>query len=322
MRILFVMDPIRKLYKTWDSSLALLQEMAARGHENWTADIPDIWAESRNVFAHATRLEVHPSRSKRPARLIESGSVARPLTQFDLLLIRKNPPFDESYLGLTYLLERVADKVPMVNHPRGIRNTSEKVGTLLFPKWIPETIVTSSPEKILAFQHRINKDLVIKPIGQKGGHGVFLLKRSDRNRKGRMEKATQQGKKIVLAQRSLLQKSGRRREKRILILDGKILAAYEKRPREREFRANLGLGGTFHTTQVSPAERKLVKAMAPYLLKEGLRFVGIDTLEDKLIDFNVTSPAGIVESKILYPSLEPAKAWADSLEILGLGPRI
>lgn len=313
MRFLFILDPLEKLTLRWDTSLYLLRELARRGHACWTADAGDLWAEKRGVFAWVRRLS--PNRESG----YQTSSVAvRNLQSFDCILIRKDPPFDAAYLHMTYILERIAARVPVVNHPRGIRNTSEKIICLAFPKWIPETVVTSSPARILEFQKAIRDDMIVKPCDQKGGKGIVLLKHGGSGTKSAVLKATHRGRNVVIAQRFMKTASGG--DKRILILDGKILAAFEKHPRKGEFRANLSLGGTFHSTKITLKEKLLVKEMRPYLLREGLRFVGIDVMEEKLIEVNVTSPAGLVETKILDPRSSAVSLWADSLERLASAP--
>ena len=310
MRFLFVMDPLDQLDLRWDTSLCLLRELTRRGHECWAVDAGELWAEKKGDFAWTRRLAPN-----RKSGYVTSAPAARNLQSFHCILIRKDPPFDTAYLHMTYLLERVADdRVPVVNHPRGIRNTNEKIIGLAFPKWIPETVVTSLPSRILEFQRQIKDDIILKPCDQKGGKGIVLLARGQAGAKSLVFRATNRGKKVVVAQRFLRTRS--RGDKRILILNGKILAAFEKHPRKGEFRSNLSRGGTFHPTKITAKEKQLVKEMKPYLLREGLQFVGIDVMAEKLIEVNVTSPAGLVETKILDPRSSAVSSWADFLEDL------
>lgn len=318
-RFLFIMDPLDKLWVEWDTSLILAKELAQRGHEIWAADSSDLWTERDRVFVCTRQLEFTKIAKALPflkdrSHLRLRVQARRPLESFDRILIRKDPPFDLTYLALTHLLESAAKKVPVMNHPRGIRNTNEKLSILLFPNWIPETVVSQNPKMILAFQRRLAKDVVIKPLDQKAGEGVFLLKRGGKKALGLLEKATFRGEKFMMAQRFLEKERG---DKRILILNGKPLAAFRKCPGSRnEFRANLSLGGTFHPAIITRKEKQLISEMRPYLLKEGLYFVGIDVMEEKLLEINVTSPAGLVEAKLLYPRLKPVRRVADFLEQL------
>ncbi|HXV27990.1 MAG TPA: glutathione synthase, partial [bacterium] len=242
-----------------------------------------------------------------------SSPVLLPLTQFDLVLIRKEPPFDATYLYLTQILETTADQVPMVNHPRGIRNANEKLAILNFSSWIPETLVTNSAEKIIDFQKRIQDDLVIKPLNLMAGKNIIRLKFKSRTAARTVRKATRNSREFVMAQR-FLKGRGKTADKRILILDGDVLTAFEKCAPKGDFRSNLSLGATARSTKLTAKEMKLVKELKPYLLREGLRFVGIDVLCERLIEINVTCPSGLVEARDLYPQRGLAAAWAGSLE--------
>lgn len=301
------MDPLKKLHLKWDNSLALLRELTRRGHECWTADATDLSPAKHSAAGRSRRVTV---RSRRHYLL--SRPQLFDLKHFDLILIRKEPPIDTRYLHMLRLLERVAGRVPMVNHPRGIRHTNEKLSILKFPKWIPKTFVTTFPKAILEFQKKVKKPVVVKPLDEKGGKGVFLLKQNSPSASWRLKRATRNSRRVVMVQEFIKAKG--KGEKRIIILNGKVLAVYKKRARGREFRANLGLGASFHRTQLSATEKKMVSSLKPYLLKQGLYFVGIDVLEEKLIEINVTSPAGVTEAKFLYPRLPLVEAWADFLE--------
>ncbi len=310
MRVLFIIDPLPRHELGWVTSYAIIREFAKRNLQAWCADALDIHTEDRQVFADAR--QVFPIDSFK-FRLGPAQSFR--LEDFNLVFLRKDPPFDTNYLYLTYLLELAADKVPIVNHPRGIRNTNEKIAGLKFAGWMPKTIVTNSSEEILAFQKKIKSHLVIKPMNLKAGEGVFLLKRNDRRARGLLRKATKSDSEIILAQ-EFLHGPGIRGDKRILILNGEILSAFEKHFRRGDFRANLSLGGTFHPAKITAREKALVRNLKPYFLKEKLYFVGIDVMMGKLIEMNVTSPAGIPESELLYPQSRPAQKLVDFLQTL------
>lgn len=313
MRILFVMDPVEKCNARWDNSLYLLRELFRRGHETWVVDSRHLWRQSRSLYGKTKRLTLARFHGTfRHQDYKNQTKKIQDLTRFDLILIRKDPPVDSHYLSLTYLLETIANRVPIVNHPRGLRHVNEKLSILHFPKWIPETRVTRNVEAILSFQKKLHAPIVVKPLDNKGGKGVFKLTRGGPRSISRLWLATKKGRKTVMVQKWL--HPGKAGEKRIVILNGEILTAYEKRPKRGEFRGNLSLGGTFHPAQPTRKEKKLVADLKPYLLKHGLYFVGIDTLNEKLLEINVTSPAGMTEAKFLYPKLALVEAWADFLE--------
>ncbi|MBI3307188.1 MAG: hypothetical protein HYZ84_05215 [Candidatus Omnitrophica bacterium] len=295
MRVLFIIDPLPCREVELVTSFAILQEFVRQNGETWYTDSPDIWLENRDVRCHAQKISVLSAKSYRvgpPAQFR--------LEDFDLVMLRKDPPFDLNYLYLTYILELAAGKVTIVNHPRGVRNANEKLAGIIFSKWMPETIVTSSSDKILEFQKKIKSDLVLKILNQKGGEGITLLRQKNGRRKTMTKNATKSGSQIILAQR-FLQGPGIVGDKRILILNGEILSAYEKRFARGDFRANLSQGGTFHVTKITAWEKALVRDLKPVLLKEKLYFVGIDVMMERLIEINVTSPAGLPEAELLYP---------------------
>lgn len=306
MKILFVMDPLKKLNHKWDNSLRLLKEFARRGHENWIVDVPDLKAHKKTVQSYCRKAWAVGRQYKNSSPRLCN------LENFDLILIRKEPPVNAAYYEMLFLLERIADQVPIVNHPAGIRNTNEKLSILNFPKWIPKTIVSSKPEDILHFQKTLRKPVVVKPLDQKGGRGVFILPKNSKDALRRLNRASKKGQENLMAQEFI--KTKKLGEKRIVILNGKVLAAYLKRPKGKEFRANLDLGASFHWAPLNSNEKKLIAALKPYLLKNGLYFVGIDVLENKLIEINVTSPAGVTEAVHLKPELRLVEAWADFLE--------
>lgn len=316
MRFLFVLDPLEKLNLKWDTSLAVLRELTSRGHQCFAADAPDFWAEGKKVWVRAA--EVVPKFVGNSYRYFLSASKVDPVTQFKSIFIRKDPPFDLSYLNLTYVLELAARQIPVINHPRGIRDTNEKLSVLEFPHWTPETLVASRPAQILEFQKKIKGDLVVKPLDQKGGEGVFLLKQKESKKQFKLDKATQKGKKPLIAQRFLCNTFSPG-EKRILLLDGKFAGAYEKRPPPGDFRANLSLAGaTFHSTTLTKLERKLALEVGTVLRRKGLYFAGLDVLNEKLIEINVTSPAGVAEIMSLQPKTRLVEKVADFLESCGV----
>ena len=278
-RFAFILDPLERLDLPWDTSLSLVRELNRLGH--------------RTVLFVAASLvsrknEVHGTRSHKKWNLAD----------FDAVFIRKDPPFDSAYLALTYLLEPVAKKTWVINHPRGIRNANEKLFGLRFPKWSPPSIVTSSIEEILSFQKKTGSDLVIKPLYEKGGKGVFLLKPT-KGARHLLKKATGNELEMVIAQKFLPLPAGRG-DKRILLWKDKILGAFERIPPPGDFRSNLSLGGKFVACSVSDREKKLTREVARELIREGLFWVGLDVRRGWLIEVNVTSPAGLVELDRLY----------------------
>lgn len=308
-RVLFILDPLEKLDPATDTSLALLSDLAARGYETWAVDVPGIAVDSKGVIIAGRAVSAS---SHGQFTLLKKPESIR-LNQFGLVIIRKEPPFDEAYLAMTYMLEMEAKSTFLSNAPQGIRNTNEKMSIFRFARWIPKTLATTSPALILSFQKKTGKALVIKPLDQKGGHGIFKLPLNSPGAAGKLARASRQARKPLQAQEFLSGK-GLTGEKRILILNGQFLGAYEKIAQKNEFRANLSLGGMIRKTSLTRREKILTGEIGRYSKSQGLHLVGLDVLQEKLIEINVTCPSGLLDLKLLEPQLEPVKAWADFLE--------
>lgn len=311
LKFCFVLDPVSKLDLEWDSSLFLLRELHTRGHESCIVTDRDLWAENHRVFGYCSVAAPRSNNAihlKKPLRI--------PLDHFSTVILRKDPPFDMSYLYLTHLLELLEPVTPVMNHPRGVRDANEKLAILNFPDWIPDTCVAQTPEMISEFQRRIKDDIVLKPLHSKGGEGVVLIRyRQKSKRAPNLPRYFKAFGPSIMAQRFISgpEVTG---DKRIMMLNGKFLCAYEKRFRKGEFRANLSLGGTWHSTQLTQPEKKMLGDLGPYLLSKGLYLAGLDVMQNKLLEINVTSPAGISESQKIYPGFRPVRQWADFAESL------
>ena len=225
LQFLCVMDRLEKLDPEWDNSLAVLGELARRGHETWAADVPDIWAEGNAILGSCRKIR------QKGEEFFTSAPRTFNLARFNLILIRKEPPVNHAYIALTRLLEKTARTVPVMNDPAGIRNNNEKLSILNFPEWIPKTIVTSSPAEILQFQKRLKRTVIVKPMDQKGGRGIFLIHSASPSARARLLKATHRGRETLMAKEFI--QSGKKIEKRIVLLCGKVLAVYEKGRKER-----------------------------------------------------------------------------------------
>ena len=286
------MDPLKKLDLAWDTSLHLARELHGRGHKTFLFEPESLSLESGKVTGRGQliqplvrhRYHLEPSQKKN-------------LAEFDTVFIRKDPPFNSGYLSLTYLLEPLAEQTCVINHPKGLRDANEKLFGLSFSRWLAPTLVSADTQEILAFQNKIRCDLVIKPLYEKGGKGVFRLKRGEVPEK--LNKATRGGFDWVIAQKFIPVPKGRG-DKRILLWKGEILGAFERIPPPGDFRSNLSLGGKFIKCSVTPSEKKLVQNLRSAFSEKGLFFVGIDVREGFLIEINVTSPAGLVELDQLY----------------------
>jgi glutathione synthase len=241
------------------------------------------------VQAVARRMSVRRERGNH-FTLGEAQTVA--LTEFDVILMRQDPPFDMAYITATHVLEHVADKVLIVNDPAEVRNAPEKLFVTHFPDLMPPTLITSDKDAIVEFRAR-HKDVVVKPLFGNGGSGVFHLKPDDENLGALLETFTILYREPVIVQRYLPEI--RQGDKRIILVEGNPVGAVSRIPQSGEARANFHAGGAAQKTTLTKREQEICAAIGPVLREKGLVFVGIDVIGDYLTEINVTSPTGIQE---------------------------
>lgn len=290
---LFVLDPLDDLKEAKDSSIAMMREMARRQYGIWTCELAQLAWRDGSVQATATRLEVAP---QGPQWFERRDTVRRPLEAFDVVLMRKDPPFDSEYLYATYLLEAAVRRGARVfNNPRALRDHNEKLSVIEFAHFAPPTLVSRDPEAIREF-HREHRQIVLKPLDGMGGHGVFRLSPQDPNLGVILETATEFGRRTVMAQRFVPEiEQG---DKRILLVAGRpVPYALARVPRAGESRGNLAAGGVPHAQPLSERDRAIAGALGPALADRGLLLIGLDVIGDYLTEINVTSPTCFVEIK-------------------------
>jgi glutathione synthase len=214
----------------------------------------------------------------------------------DLVLQRTDPPVDTEYVTATQILA-LCRRALVLNRPAGILAANEKLYACGFPELMTETLVTREIGQLVDFMAKLGGEMIVKPLGGKGGEGVFHLHHDDRNLFSILEQSTAFGARRVMAQRYLPEV--RQGDKRILLLDGEPIGAVLRVPRERETRSNLHVGGRPERTGLDADDRRIVAALAPALLRDGLFFVGIDVIGGRLTEVNVTSPTGVQEINAL-----------------------
>lgn len=290
---LFVVDPLDELKESKDSSIAMMREMDRRSHRIWACEIGDLSWGDGVVHAAATRLDVAQQGTQWFTR---REAAQRPLESFDVVLMRKDPPFDIEYLVATYLLEAAVRRGARVfNDPRALRDHNEKLAIAEFAHYAPPTLVTRDPEAIRQF-HRDHHEIVVKPLDGMGGRGVFRLSPQEANLGVILETVTSGGRRTVMAQRFIPEISAG--DKRILLVGGRpVPYALARVPRPGESRGNLAAGGIPHALPLSERDRTIASALGPALADRGLLLVGLDVIGDYLTEINVTSPTCFVEIK-------------------------
>ena len=290
LRLLYVMDPLARILVDKDTTFAFMLEGEHRGHEQYHCGVEDLFVEHAAPQANVRRARVQ--RATVHFSLLEARSV--PLSWFDVVFMRKDPPFDLEYYVATLRLERARGRTLVVNDPRGLREANEKLYTLRFPTLIPESLVSGDPSQLKAFMERLGGEMIVKPLDGCGGAGVFHVHRADRNLNAILEVSTANGTRLVMAQRYLpaVRESG---DNRLIVLEGEPLGAIRRIPRDDEHRGNIHVGGRVERAEVDVRDREICSRMAPQLAADGLYFVGLDVIGGFVTEVNVTSPTGIQE---------------------------
>jgi glutathione synthase len=294
LKIGVVMDPIEKIDIEKDTTFVLMLEAQKRGHEIYYMELDNLLIRDAIPQGHFRRVSV--ARDTPHYRF--GAAAAGPLGGFDVILMRKDPPFDMKFFFATHLLSLADErKCLVVNHPRGLREANEKLYALNFPDLIPPTLVSPSMERLKQFMKEQGGEMIIKPLDGCGGSGVFYLHHKDRNINALLEAATLSGQKMIMAQRYIPEV--RKGDKRIIVLGGEPLGAILRIPRDDENRSNIHVGGRVVKTDLTPRDREICRVLAPSLKKLGLYFVGLDVIGDYLTEVNVTSPTGVQEINAL-----------------------
>ncbi len=297
LRVLFIIDPLDPLISHRDSGLALMRAADAAGQEVWAATATEVGLSSDGRPHCACRRlldlgadEVDWQRADGPHRQY--------VDSFNAVMIRTDPPFDQTYLNLTYLLDRVdRSRTVIVNEPAGVRNWNEKLAVLRFPELVPPTFVTASPADVVDRVRQVGR-AVLKPLNQCGGQGVLQVAVDDPNLISLARLCTGDGHEHVIVQDFL--PAAAIGDKRIYLLDGKPLGALHRRATGTEFRHNVALGADALATELTSSDWAICAVVGPAVRAHGIALAGVDVIGDRLIEVNVTSPAGLREIDRLY----------------------
>lgn len=289
MRSLFVMDPLDRLNLVGDSTYMLMREATDRGWPCWWCTPDALYATEGRAFARA-----HPVRTTaNPPAFEVAPAEDRPLADFELVWMRKDPPFDMAYIFITYLLEMAPPSTLVLNRPASIRSRNEKLFAFQYPDLTPPTLITREASRVVAFAQAQPDRVVLKPWDGNGGRGVVVTHAADRNLRSLVELLTDEGRRCCLVQRHVPEiVEG---DKRILFADGEPIGAMLRVPGPDDHRGNMHVGATVEATDLTERDREICARLGPVLRAEGLLFVGIDVIGRWLTEINVTSPTGIQE---------------------------
>jgi glutathione synthase len=308
-----VMDPISGIKVHKDSTFAMMLEAQRRGHELIYMEPEDLRVEDGVPVATMRRIDVRDD----PADWFRLGEAElAPLESLDMLLMRRDPPFDMDYVYLTYMLELAERRgVLVINRPRSLRDANEKFFISLFPQCCVPVAITRASSRIKAFveEHGLS---VIKPLDGMGGDSIFQLRPGDPNLNVILEAMTQGDQRLVMVQRYIPEIS--EGDKRILVVGGEAVPyALARYPGAGDFRGNLAKGGTGKGVALSERDRWIVSQVAPELKKRGILFAGLDVIGDWLSEVNVTSPTCIRELDAEFQLNIPGQLFDAAEETLG-----
>jgi glutathione synthase len=287
LRIAVQMDPIETINITGDSTFALMLEAEARGHEMAVYGPDALSLKDNHLTARVKPVRVRDEKGNH-ATLGEATRVD--LGDFDVVLMRQDPPFDMNYTTATHLLDRIHPKTLVVNDPTSVRNAPEKILVNEFPDLMPPTLVSRDRAEIEAFRAE-HGDLVMKPLYGNGGAGVFKVGKDDENFNGFFDLFAGLSREPWMIQRFL--PAVRAGDKRIILIDGVAMGQLNRVPAAGDIRANLVRGGAGQATELTKREQEICARIGPLLRERGLIFVGIDVIDGNLTEINVTSPTGI-----------------------------
>ncbi|NIZ13953.1 glutathione synthase [Phaeobacter sp. HF9A] len=289
MKIAFQMDPIMGVDINADSSFRLAEEAQARGHELFFYGPDQLAYQEGRITARGQDMTVQRVAGT-PAVLGEMREVD--LSEFDVIWLRQDPPFDMHYITSTHLLDRLKGQALVVNDPFWVRNYPEKLLVLNFPDLTPPTTIARDLETIKAFKAK-HGDVILKPLYGNGGAGVFRLDANDRNLTSLHELFTGFSREPLIVQKFLPDVSNG--DKRVILVDGEPVGAINRVPAAGETRSNMHVGGRPEKIGLTARDKEICAAIGPLLREKGQVFVGIDVIGDYLTEINVTSPTGIQE---------------------------
>ena len=301
------MDPIARINIRGDSTFALLLEAQKRGYSlsYYTPDKLSLRGEE--LVAPMQKLTV---RDEIGDHFTLGEPKREPLTNFDVVLLRQEPPFDIAYITSTHLLERIHPKTLVVNDPASVRNAPEKMFVLNFPQLMPPTLISRDLDEINSFRDE-HGAVVMKPLHGHGGAAVFRVMPQDMNFGSLFDMFSVTFREPWVIQRFLPEvKHG---DKRIILVDGEFAGAVNRVPAPDDLRSNMVRGGAAQATELSEREREICATLGPALRERGLLFVGIDVIDGNLTEINVTCPTGIRAIARLGGPDVAARIW-DTIE--------
>lgn len=292
LRIAIQMDPLETVSIHGDTSFALAEAAQNRGYELFVYGPQHLSYSAGKVLARARPASVQ--RVEGTPGLFGPETMLDLAADADVVLMRQDPPFDMSYITACHLLELISAHTLVLNDPKFVRGSPEKLFPLLFPELMPATMISRDAAAIAAFRAE-HKDIILKPLYGNGGAGVFRVKADDSNYASLMEMFMERSREPIIAQAFLPDvKFG---DRRVILIDGEAVGAINRVPLEGETRSNMHVGGVAKPVELNEHDLRIARTIGPELKRRGQVLVGIDVIGDKLTEVNVTSPTGVQELK-------------------------
>ena len=301
------MDPVAGIDIAGDSTFALGLEAQSRGHNLWYYTPDKLSFHEGKITARGQSLQLFDISDA----FFKTGPMeTRSLDEFDVVLMRQDPPFDMAYITATHILERLPASTMVVNNPAEVRNAPEKLLVTHYPDLLPATLISRDSDAIHAFRAK-HKDIIVKPLFGNGGAGVFRIQPNDQNLNSLLEMFFGNSREPVMVQAYL--PAVRDGDKRVILVNGEPVGAVNRIPNAGEARSNFHVGGTAANANLTARDKDICAAIGPELKRRGLLFVGIDIIGDYLTEINVTSPTGIREIQQLS-DIDIAAVTIDAIE--------
>ncbi|MBL7479099.1 glutathione synthase [Legionella bononiensis] len=293
MRLAVLMDPLHRLKPYKDTTIAMISSAKAMGWSCVYFTQEDLFCSAGHAYAHVHEISIGDVHSSEWAEIKDLGE--KPLSDFDILLMRKDPPFDLEYIYTTYALELAErEGVLVANKPQSLRDANEKFFTLNFPQCCPVTLVSRDIKRLKAFWQK-HKNVIFKPLEGMGGSSVFHVDEQGRNLSVILEVLTHGQSNCIMAQ-CYIPEIVTTGDKRILVINGEpVPYALARIPAQGELRGNLAAGARGEVVPITARDRWICEQIGPVLKAKGLYFVGIDVIGDYLTEINVTSPTCLRE---------------------------
>ncbi len=304
-----IMDPITKIKIQKDTTFSILLEAYERSYELYYFEPNDIWFQDGMAWGRSRRLYVYEDHDH---WFDFEEPMEAPLADLDILLMRKDPPFNMDYVYLTYLLEQAQEQgVFVTNNPSALRDANEKLFTTWFPECCPQTLVAMQKSVLRNFVEQV-KEAVVKPLDKMGGQSIFRVTKHDPNLNVILETITENYSRMIVAQQFIPEIT--EGDKRILMIDGEpVPYALARKPTGGDFRGNLASGGVGVGQPLTDHDLWICEQVGPKLREKGLLFVGLDVIGDYLTEINVTSPTCARELDAIF-DLNIAGQLLDAIE--------